>query len=54
MQLLDYFVDKDKTIRNMEHVVDGFNEFFAGIEPDLARKIGTGLVNRQKSKFNVS
>ncbi len=35
----DYFVEKDKTISNMEDVVDGFNKFFVGIGPNLAQKI---------------
>lgn len=35
----DYFIDKDKTISNMEDVVDGVNRVFVGIGPDLTQKI---------------
>lgn len=64
----DYFVDKDTTISNMEDVVDGFNTFFCWDWTQFGKKkkkkkdyrkgsngkCGTGLLNGQKSKFNVS
>lgn len=35
----EFYIEKDKTINNMEDVVNGFNKFFVNVGPDLADKI---------------
>ncbi|XP_060780217.1 uncharacterized protein LOC132888186 isoform X1 [Neoarius graeffei] len=35
----EYYTENDKTINNMEDVVNGFNQFFVNVGPDLAAKI---------------
>ena len=34
----EFFVDKDNVINNTEDVVNGFNQFFVNVGPDLAEK----------------
>lgn len=35
----EYFIDKDKIIKNKEDVVNGFNNFFVNVGPNLAKII---------------
>ncbi len=33
-----YFIDKDVTINNMNNAASGFNNYFANVGPELAKK----------------
>ena len=39
----DHFIEKDKTITNMTEIVEGFNNFFVSVGPNLANEINPPL-----------
>ncbi len=45
-----YFIDNERTVRNMNDVVNGINNFFVSVGPRLAEKIKSPQIEIGKVK----